>query len=215
MNIDQVEYPYGAYWSTPFVKWQGAFQHLHAMRFAAWTARRELAARSLDPAVIDSGVVGLTNAQFQSFYGAPWPLHELGAAHAPGHMVTQVCATGARVLFAAASEIQLGMSGVVLALAADRCSNGAHIYYPSPAGPGGYGRSEDQVVYNMMNDAVGGHSMLDTAENVAQARDHAGGAGRADLSPLRPVPGRPGRRAGLPAPVHDPAVRGPRARLSG
>ena len=168
MRFDQVEIPYGAYWSTPFAKWQGAFQHLHALRFAAWTARRELETRGLDPASLDSGVFGLTNAQFQSFYGAPWPLHELGAGQAPGHLLTQVCATGARVLFAAAAEIQLGMSRSVLALAADRCSNGAHIYYPTPAGAGGYGRSEDQVVHNMMNDAVGGHSMLETAENVAR-----------------------------------------------
>ena len=83
-------------------------------------------------------------------------------------MLTQVCATGARVLFAGASEIQMGLAKRVLVLSADRCSNGAHLYYPAPKGPGGYGQSEDQVTYNMMNDAIGGHSMLDTAENVAR-----------------------------------------------
>ena len=168
MSFDRVEIPYGAYWSTPFAKWQGSLQHLHAMKFAAWVAKHELARRGVDPQGFDTGVFGMTNNQYQSFYGAPWPLHELGATHTPGHMITQVCATGARVVFAGASEIQLGMSQQALVIAADRCSNGPHIYYPAPKGPGGYGQSEDQVTYNMMNDAIGGHSMLKTAENVAR-----------------------------------------------
>lgn len=165
--LDRVEIPYGAYWSTPFVKWQGSFQRLHAMTFAARVAKDEMARRGLDPTDLDSGVFGMTNTQFQSFYGAPWPLYELGATRTPGHMLSQVCATGARVVFAAASEIALGCADTVLALAADRCSNGPHIYYPDPGGPGGYGASEDQVILNMRRDAIGGHGMIATAENVA------------------------------------------------
>lgn len=168
MSFDNVEIPYGAYWSTPFTKWQGSLQHLHAMKFAAHVAKLELAKRNIDPKSFDAGVLGMTNTQYQSFYGAPWPLHELGATHTPGHMLTQVCATGARVLFAGAAEIQMGLAKRVLLLTADRCSNGPHIYYPAPKGPGGYGQSEDQVTYNMMHDAIGGHSMLETAENVAK-----------------------------------------------
>ena len=38
VSFDRVEIPYGAYWSTPFAKWQGNLQHLHAMKFAAWVA---------------------------------------------------------------------------------------------------------------------------------------------------------------------------------
>lgn len=168
MSLENVEIPYGAYWSTPFVKWQGSLQHLHAMRYAATVAKGELARRDIDPQVFDSGVLGMTNAQYQSFNGAPWPLYELGATRTPGHLLSQVCATGARLLFAGASEIALGMSRVSLLLAADRCSNGAHIYYPAPSGPGGGGISEDQVTYNMAHDPVGGHSMIRTADNVAQ-----------------------------------------------
>jgi acetyl-CoA acetyltransferase len=166
--LDTVEIPYGAYWSTPFAKWQGSLQHLHAMQFAAHVAKRELAARNIEPTIFDSGVFGMTNAQYQSFYGAPWPLYQLGAERTPGHMLTQVCATGARVIFAGAAESASGLAERVLVIAADRCSNGPHIYYPAPGGVGGYGRSEDQVTYNMMHDAIGGHSMLDTAENVAR-----------------------------------------------
>jgi len=165
--FDKVEIPYGAYWSTPFAKWQGSLQHLHAMKFAAHVAKAELAKRKIDPKSFDSGVLGMTNAQYQSFYGAPWPLYDIGATHTPGHMITQVCATGARVVFAGASEIQLGLAKQALIIAADRCSNGPHIYYPAPKGPGGYGQSEDQVTYNMMHDAIAGHSMVKTAENVA------------------------------------------------
>lgn len=168
MSLKNVEIPYGAYWSTPFVKWQGSLQNLHAMKFAAYVAKAELAKRKIDPKIFNSGVLGMTNAQYQSFNGAPWPLYEIGATDTPGHLVSQVCATGARVLFAGASEICLGMARVSLLLAADRCSNGAHIYYPAPAGAGGYGKSEDQVFYNMMHDPVGDHSMMQTGENVAQ-----------------------------------------------
>lgn len=166
--FDEIEIPYGAYWSTPFAKWQGSLQHLHALQFAALVAKRELARLKIEPTSFDSGVFGVTNAQYQSFYGAPWPLYEIGAVRTPGHMLTQVCATGVRVLFAAVAEVASGLAKRTLVIAADRCSNGAHLYYPAPAGVGGYGRSEDQVTYNMMNDAIGGHSMLDTAENVAR-----------------------------------------------
>lgn len=168
MTFENVEIPYGTYWSTPFAKWQGSLQHLHAMRFAAHVARNELARRDLDPGIFDSGVFGMTNAQYQSFYGAPWPLHELGATHTPGHMLTQVCATGARVLFAGAAEVQMGLAQTALVLTGDRCSNGPHIFYPAPGGPGGTGKSEDQVIFNFTSDAIGGHAMLDTAENVAR-----------------------------------------------
>ncbi len=168
MAINNVEIPYGAYWSTPFTKWQGSLQHLHAMKFAAWVTKSELAKREIDPGIFDSGVFGMTNNQFQSFYGAPWPLYEAGAKRTPGHMLSQVCATGVRGLFASASEIVMGLATTSLLMTADRCSNGPHIYYPAPSGPGGNGQSEDQVPYNMQHDPIGGHSMIDTGENVAR-----------------------------------------------
>ena len=167
LNFDKVEIPYGAYWSTPFAKWQGSFQHLHAGRFAAHVASRELAHRGIGADLFDYGVLGQTIVQYQSFNGAPWPLAEIGLSNVAGPMISQVCATGARVLLTAAAEIQLGMATVALALTADRVSNGPHIYYPAPSGPGGTGQSEDQVVHNFAHDPMGGHSMAQTAENVA------------------------------------------------
>jgi acetyl-CoA acetyltransferase len=55
----------------------------------------------------------------------------------------------------------------VLAATADRCSNGPHTYYPAPKAPGGSGVSEDVVIDSFQCDPLGGHSMLQTAENVA------------------------------------------------
>ena len=39
----KAEIPYGAYWSTPFARWQGSFANLHSIEFAAHVARLELA----------------------------------------------------------------------------------------------------------------------------------------------------------------------------
>ena len=43
----RAEIPYGAYWSTPFAKWQGSFSNLHSVRFAAHVTRNELARRGI------------------------------------------------------------------------------------------------------------------------------------------------------------------------
>jgi hypothetical protein len=37
--IYKAEIPYGAYWSTPFARWQGSFSNLHSLEFAAHVAR--------------------------------------------------------------------------------------------------------------------------------------------------------------------------------
>ncbi len=45
--------PHGAYWSTPFARWQGALWHLHAIRLAADVTRAALAERNLPPEGFD------------------------------------------------------------------------------------------------------------------------------------------------------------------
>lgn len=168
MRFDAVEIPYGAYWSTPFAKWQGSLQHLHALRFAAHVARAELAKRGIDAARFDFGALGTTVLQHRSFYGAPWPLLEMGMGHVTGPTINQVCATGVRTLLTCAAEIQLGMAQVALCLTADRISNGATAVYPVPAGPGGTAQSENVVLESFSCDPAAGHSMAQTAENVAR-----------------------------------------------
>ena len=165
--FEKVEIPYGCYWSTPFARWQGSMQHLHAVKFAAYVARRELASRNIDPKFFDAGVLGLSIYQHQSFYGTPWFMGLLGAPQAPGPTVSQVCASGVRTVLMAAQEISSGLAQTVLAATADRCSNGPHTYYPAQTVTGGTGVSEDVVLDSFNCDPLGKHSMLQTAENVA------------------------------------------------
>lgn len=165
--FDQVEIPYGCYWSTPFVRWQGALQHLHAIKFAAHVARRELDKRNIDPRIFDAGVLGISVYQHQSFYGTPWFMGLLGAPQAPGPTLSQVCASGVRAPILASMEIASGLAQTVLAATTDRCSNGPHTYYPAAKAPGGTGVAEDVVIDSFQCDPLGGHSMLQTAENVA------------------------------------------------
>jgi acetyl-CoA acetyltransferase len=164
----KAEIPYGAYWSTPFARWQGSFSNLHSVEFAAHVARLELERRKIDPKAFDYGVLGFSVPQKQSFYGLPWLTGLIGANSVGGPTMMQACATGVRTVLAAAQEIEVGMAGTALVLNCDRTSNGPHLYYPNPRGPGGTGVAEDWVMDNFGCDPLGGHSMLATAENVAK-----------------------------------------------
>ncbi len=165
------EIPYGCYWSTPFAKWQGGFANLHSIEFAAHVAKLELARRDIDPARFDYGVLGTSVPQKHAFYGLPWLTGMIGAGHVGGPTVAQACATGIRCLLTATQEIDSGLASSALVVTADRTSNGPHLYYPNPRGPGGTGGHEDWVMDNFGCDPLGRHSMLQTAENVAAKFD--------------------------------------------
>lgn len=158
--------PYKAYFSTPFCRWQGSLSRTHSFEIARIAATEWIDRRGIDLGEMDSGVLGLTVPQKGSFYGLPWLAGMLGADHLPGPTISQACATSARILSYADSEIGRG-NGAVLALATDRVSNGPHLYYPDPGGPGGAGRSEDWVLDNFERDPYAGISMVRTGENVA------------------------------------------------
>ena len=176
----KAEIPYGAYWSTPFARWQGSFANLHSIEFAAHVAKAELARRKIDPMQFDYGALGISVPQNHAFYGLPWLTGMIGAATAGGPTLMQACATGVRTLLAATQEIEAGMATTALAINCDRTSNGPHIYYPNPRGPGGTGTAEDWVMENFNCDPLGGHTMLQTAENVA-AKHGIGTAGQHEL----------------------------------
>jgi acetyl-CoA acetyltransferase len=159
--------PHGAYWSTPFVRWQGSFAHLHSLRFAAHVARQALAARGIDLAQFDHGALGLTVPQRGSFYGLPWLSGEMGAPQLAGPTLMQACATSARLLAHAARELAADAASCVLTIAADRVSNGPHIYYPNPRAPGGTGETEDWVLANFARDPYAACAMVETAERCA------------------------------------------------
>ncbi len=169
------EIPYGAYWSTPFAKWQGSLSRLHSMQFGAHVAKDELAKLNIDPKGFDYGVLGLTVPQDLSFHGLPWVTGMIGAGGVGGPTIMQACATAARCLQNATQEVEMGAASQALAIGCDRVSNGPQIYYPDPGGPGGTGKAENWTIDNMMCDPLGRHSMLQTAENVA-ARHQIGTA---------------------------------------
>ncbi|MCA8959904.1 MAG: thiolase family protein [Planctomycetes bacterium] len=168
MKFEKTYIPFRGYWSTPFAKWQGSLSSISSVHLAAQAARTGLAQRSISPEVFDSIALGITVPQKSSFYGAPWVAAMVGAEGISGPMVAQACATGARVLATAGTEVELGGEQTVLTVTTDRCSNGPHLYYPAPNGPGGTGRGEDWVMDNFGHDPWARNAMIETAENVAK-----------------------------------------------
>ncbi len=164
--------PYGGYWSTPFCRWQGSFAHLNAVPFAAEIAMRALEERNISSQVFNSLYFGTTVPQMHSFYGGPWLSGLIGAETITGPIIGQACATGARVMALAGFDLETsvgaGEERVILTITADRCSNGPHIYYPNPMGPGGTGDKEDWVLDNFSHDPFAKNAMIETAENVAK-----------------------------------------------
>ncbi len=160
--------PYGAYWCTPFVRWQGSFSHLHPLEFAAHVGRAELAARNIDPNLIDHGVLGYTVPSSSCFYGLPWVSAMMGLDSVGGPSVNHACATSARAVQMATQEVAAGSAECSLLVMADKLSNGPHLYYPQPTGPGGTGGHEDWVLDNFSKDPYARCAMIDTAENVAK-----------------------------------------------
>ncbi len=168
MTLQKAFIPHGGYWTSPFVKWQGSLANENAVTLAASTARRWLAARGTSPEVFDGLHVGFTVPQKQSFYAAPWIAGLIGAPGVTGPATSQACATGARVLAGGAREVEGGEASTLLALCFDRCSNGPHVVYPNPAGPGGTADAENWVWDNFSNDPWAKNAMIQTAENVAK-----------------------------------------------
>ncbi len=168
MRYERSFLPYGAGWSTPFVKWQGSLATQHPLKFAAQCTTTFLGKRGIAPTVLDGLVLGWTVPSSQCFYGAPWVAGMIGAGHASGPMVMQACATSVRAIQTAAQSLEVGEREKLLVLTADRCSNGPHLYYPDPSAPGGTGGAENWVMDNFGKDPWAGGAMIATAENVAK-----------------------------------------------
>ncbi len=166
-QFESVYIPYGGYWSTPFVRWQGNYSHLHPIRFAADVAQHALRERDMAPESFDALYLGMTVIAEHSFYGAPWLAGLIGAAGISGPTINQACATSARVLASAACEVETDVGRCILAITCDKTSNGPHIYYPNPLAPGGKGESEEWVWDNFNCDPYAQNAMIETAENVA------------------------------------------------
>ena len=160
--------PYGGYWSTPFCTWQGSFQNLHTIKFAADVGNRFLQEGKISPKEFDELIFGITIPQISSFYGTPWLAGMIGAEHITGPMVGQACATGARCVELAALGIEAGLRKNILVVYGDRCSNGPLLVYPNPEAPGATQDKESWVWDNFGNDPFAKNAMVETAENVAK-----------------------------------------------
>jgi acetyl-CoA acetyltransferase family protein len=168
MAFERTFIPYGAYWSTPFCRWQGSLAGEHSMKLAARVARHALSDGPVTPEHLDAITLGITVMQRQSFYGAPWLAGMIGATGISGPTISQACATSAATVAHAALQIETGQRDCVLAIACDRTSNGPHVYYPNPSGPGALGEAENPVWDNFNQDPFAGNAMVETAENVAR-----------------------------------------------
>lgn len=159
--------PYGAYWCTPFCKWQMSFSEVHAIELAVQAGRLAAKRKDLPLELLDFGVLGSTVPQRGAFYGLPWLAAEMGAPQITGPTISQACATSARILAQAKAAVSGGEAKAALAVATDRTSNGPHLYYPAPSAMGGAGEHEVWVLDNFNQDPWARCAMVETAENVA------------------------------------------------
>jgi len=161
--------PYKGYYSTPFCRWQGQMANENAIVLAANTAKRWFASRNLDPTVLEYLYFGMTVAQNRTFYSHNWAGAMLmdGKKNLPGLYVHQACTTSATCIHLAAVNIEADTYQTAFALMTDRCSNGPHLIWPNPLGPGGEVISENWNMDNFNNDPWGGMKMIQTAEAVA------------------------------------------------
>jgi acetyl-CoA acetyltransferase len=163
--------PYGGYYSSPFVRWQGTLANENAITLGSETSKKWMAHKDWDPKMFDYLILGITVGQPKMFYGGPWAAALIGATDTPGLLVSQACSTGTTGLFQAAVGIETGLYGNCYTLFVDRCSNGPHTVWPNPQGPGGQVISENWVMDHFSLDPWGGTAMIQTAENVANEAD--------------------------------------------
>ncbi len=168
MRFENAYLPARGYWSSPFCRWQGSFASVHPVGLAADVTKQALDARGIEASACDSLVFGWTVPSRGSFYGGPWLAGLIGAPHITGATISQACATSVAALAYAAAQIDAGGGTATLVITTDKCSNGPHVYYPEPKGPGGKGEAEDWVWDNFSFDPWARNSMIQTAENVAK-----------------------------------------------
>lgn len=159
--------PLGFAWTSPFARWGGRLAEVSSLDVAEAVTRRALADRDLDLSQIDELMLGWSVPQRDMFYGAPSLATRLGASHVSGPMLSQACATSVALLRAATGSVLTGAAETVLAVAADRTSNGPLLVYPQPSAPGGAPATEHWVLESFARDPQTGQSMLATAETVA------------------------------------------------
>jgi acetyl-CoA acetyltransferase len=159
--------PYKGYFSSPFARWQGSLANENAISLAAETSKRWLAEKNWDPKMFDYLILGMTIHQLHGFYSGPWAAALMGAAGIPGLTVSQACSTSTVGIYQAGVGVETGLYEIPYCLMTDRCSNGPHVIWPNPMGPGATVTAENWLMDNFNKDPWGGTAMVQTAENVA------------------------------------------------
>lgn len=166
--LSDLRIPYGAYWSTPFSRWQMSLSDLHSMKLAAATAAQVAKDKQWPIETLDHAVLGMTVPQEKSFWGAPWVMTLMGVPFVTGPTVSQACATSARALSAAAGEIAGGDASASMVVTCDRTSNSPVVVHPNPRGVSGAPAVENWMLDNFNDEPTGHFAMVDTAENCAR-----------------------------------------------
>ena len=114
MNFKNAYIPYGCYWSTPFCRWQGSFQKMHTVEFAARITTGFLQERNISPKDFDELIFGVTVPQLSVFFGTPWLAGLIGAGRCVtmissaiySRRSTKICwvITGPKVILASSSS---------------------------------------------------------------------------------------------------------------
>ena len=167
--LEKAYIPYKGYYSSPFCRWQGQLATENPVTLGAETSRRWFAHADIDPTVIEYLYYGATIAAHRSFYAHTTSSAIImgGRKNIPGLYVHQACSTSTTCLHLAAVNIEAGTFDTAFTLMSDRLSNGPHIIWPNPNGPGGEVISENLIMDNFNNDPWGGLKMIQTAEKVA------------------------------------------------
>jgi len=160
--------PYGGYYSSPFSRWQGSFQHENSIVLGAETAKRWCASKNIDPKTFQYIYLGKSVGMPFTFYSGPYAAALLGADRTTACHVPQACSTSTTVVNMAAMGVETDNFELAFCLMTDRLSNGAHTVWPNPRGPGGEVTSENWVMDHFGYDPYGGVAMIQTAENVVQ-----------------------------------------------
>ena len=160
--------PNDGYFSSPFSRWQGTLANENAISLAATTTKRWLAEKKIDPGIFEYLFFGFTIPQHHGFYAAPWAAALMGAERIPGCIISQACSTSTTCIYQAAMGVEQGEYQKVFTMMADRCSNGPHLAWPNPKGPGGELETENWLMDNFGSDPWAKNAMIGTAENVAR-----------------------------------------------
>ncbi len=161
--------PYKGYYSSPFCRWQGQLANENPVTLGAETARRWFVHSDIDPVVIEYLYYGATVAAHRAFYAHTTSSAIImeGRKNISGLYVHQACSTSTSCIHMAAVNIEAGTFDTAFTLMSDRLSNGPHVVWPNPDGPGGEMISENLIMDNFNNDPWGGMKMIQTAEKVA------------------------------------------------